>query len=132
MRKIPTSRSRSRAEHCVRSTGTSSATPQYGFFSGFRADFGIFGVGGIDQDGTLLDFHSDEVQARQAIVANCRAALLVADASKFGRNATVRGGHLGDCHHFFTDKPLPAGFRSIAEQYADRIHTADNGRVDAA
>ena len=44
------------------------------FFSGFWAYFGIFGVGGIDQDGTLLDFHSDKVQARQAIVANCRAA----------------------------------------------------------
>jgi DeoR family transcriptional regulator, glycerol-3-phosphate regulon repressor len=92
------------------------------FFSGFRADFGIFGVGGVDQDGTLLDFHSDEVQARQAI----------ADASKFGRNATVRGGHLSDCHRFFTDRPLPSGFRLIAEQYADRIHAASNGRVDAA
>lgn len=102
------------------------------FFSAFKADFGIFGVGGIDQDGALLDFHSDEVQARQAIVANCRAALLVADGSKFGRNATVRGGHLSDCHHFFTDKPLPAEFRVIAEQYADRIHTARDGRVDAA
>ena len=77
------------------------------FFSGFKADFGIFGVGGIDQDGALLDFHSDEFQAREAIVANCRIALLVADVSKFGRNATVRGGHLGECHHFFTDKPVP-------------------------
>jgi DeoR family glycerol-3-phosphate regulon repressor len=102
------------------------------FFSAFKADFGIFGVGGIDHDGTLLDFHSDEVQARQAIVTNCRAALLVADASKFGRNATVRGGHLSDCHHFFTDKPLPVGFRLIAEQYADRIHAAKDGRVDTA
>jgi DeoR family transcriptional regulator, glycerol-3-phosphate regulon repressor len=102
------------------------------FFSGFKADFGIFGVGGIDQDGALLDFHSDEFKARQAIVANCRIALLVADVSKFGRNATVRGGHLGECHHLFTDKPLPAGFRSIADQYADRIHTASDGPVDAA
>ena len=45
------------------------------FFSGFKADFGIFGVGGIDQDGALLDFHSDEFKARQAIVANSRIAL---------------------------------------------------------
>src|SRR6478752_9961278 len=44
------------------------------FFSGFKADFGIFGVGGIDHDGALLDFHSDEFMARQAIVANCRIA----------------------------------------------------------
>ncbi len=82
------------------------------FFSRFKADFGIFGVGGIDDDGTLLDFYSGEVQARQAIVANCRTALLVADGSKFGRNATVRAGHINDCHHFFTDKPVPASFHS--------------------
>src|SRR6187551_2329321 len=102
------------------------------FFSGFRADFGIFGVGGIDQDGTLLDFHSDEVQARQAIVANCRAALLVADASKFGRNATVRGGHISDCHHFFTEKPIPGDFHRISEQYAGKMHIVSNDRVQAA
>ena len=68
------------------------------FFSRFKADFGIFGVGGIDDDGTLLDFYSGEVQARQAIVANCRTALLVADASKFGRNATVRVGFIRRCY----------------------------------
>lgn len=102
------------------------------FFSGFRADIGIFGVGGIDEDGTLLDFSSGEVQARQSIVANCRTALLVADISKFGRNATVRGGHLGDCHRLFTDQPLPSDFRKLAEQYADRIHAASEGRVQAA
>src|SRR4051812_26643497 len=36
------------------------------FFAGFKADIGIFGVGGIDEDGTLLDFHLGEVQAREA------------------------------------------------------------------
>jgi DeoR family glycerol-3-phosphate regulon repressor len=102
------------------------------FFSGFKADFGIFGVGGIDEDGTLLDFHSGEVQARQAILANCRTALLVADASKFGRNATVRGGHLSDCHHFFTDKPLPPSLDPDTSQYGGEIHVADDARVNAA
>lgn len=102
------------------------------FFSQFKADIGIFGVGGIDEDGTLLDFYSGEVQARQAIVANCRTALLVADASKFGRNATVRGGHISDCQHFFTEKPIPAGFHRITDQFAGKIHVADDGRVQAA
>ena len=94
------------------------------FFAGFRADFGIFGVGGVDQDGTLLDFHVGEVQARQSIVANSRTAVLVADATKFGRNATVRGGHLDDCHHLVTDGPLPETFAPMAGKYGDRIHTA--------
>ena len=102
------------------------------FFSRFKVDIGIFGVGGIDEEGTLLDFYSGEVQARQAIVANCRTALLVADASKFGRSATVRGGHISDCHHLFTDKPLPADFHRIAEQYTGKIRVVGDGRVQAA
>lgn len=97
------------------------------FFSRFRTDYGIFGVGGVDLDGTLLDFHIDEVQARQSIVANSRTAVLVADTTKFGRNATVRGGHLEDCHHLFTDGPLPAAFQPITAQYSDRIHATSVG-----
>jgi DeoR family glycerol-3-phosphate regulon repressor len=102
------------------------------FFSDFRADFGIFGVGGIDLDGTLLDFHSDEVRARQAIVSNCRTVLLVADVTKFGRSATVRGGHLTDCHYLFTDKPPPAEFHQLADQFASRIRLPKQIRADAA
>src|SRR5690625_1674736 len=41
-------------------------------FSGYRVDYGVFGVGGIDEDGTLLDFDPAEVRAREARMANCR------------------------------------------------------------
>ena len=95
-----------------------------GFFSRFKADFGIFGVGGIDADGTLLDFYAGEVEARQAIAANCRTALLVADHSKFGRGATVRGGHLGELPHLFTDEPVAAPFRTMIEGRAGKVHIA--------
>jgi DeoR family glycerol-3-phosphate regulon repressor len=98
--------------------------PAVAFFSRFKADFGIFGVGGIDEDGTLLDFYPGEVEARQAIERNCRTSVLVADASKFGRNATVRGGHLEDCDSFYTDGPIPAAFRPLADRFADKIHPA--------
>jgi DeoR family glycerol-3-phosphate regulon repressor len=102
------------------------------FFAQYKADFGIFGVGGIDEDGTLLDFYSGEVEARQAIAANSRASLLVADNSKFGRNATVRGGHIADPHHFFTDKPIPAAFRSMIERSGNEVHLALAGNERAA
>lgn len=100
------------------------------FFAGFRADYGIFGVGGVDQDGTLLDFHTGEVEARQSIVANSRTAVLVADTTKFGRNATARGGHLDDCHHLFTDGALPPAFAPVVAKYGDRIHTSGGARAD--
>ena len=98
------------------------------FFSGFRADYGIFGVGGVELDGTLLDFHIDEVKARQSIAANCRTVVLVADITKFGRNATVRGGHLNDCHQLVIDGSLPQGFQPIADKYGGRSHAASDAR----
>ena len=65
-------------------------------FRSYRVDFGIFGVGGIEPDGTLVDFDRAEVMARTAIVENCRQSVLVADASKFGRPAPASGGMLAD------------------------------------
>jgi DeoR family glycerol-3-phosphate regulon repressor len=102
------------------------------FFSRFKADFGIFGVGGVDEDGTLLDFHAGEVEARQAIAANCRTALLVVDHSKFGRNATVRGGHLSDHPHLFTDAPVAASFRAMLDGRAGTVHVADTGSAQTS
>ncbi|MCR9256044.1 MAG: DeoR/GlpR family DNA-binding transcription regulator [Alphaproteobacteria bacterium] len=78
------------------------------FFSGYRVDFGIFGVAGIEEDGALLDFSQDEVLARQAIRQHSRESFLVADFSKFSRRAHVRGGQIEDADHFFCDSPPPA------------------------
>lgn len=77
------------------------------FFSQYKVDFGIFGVGGIDTEGSLLDFSLEEVQAREAILANSRQSILIADHTKFGRNAVVRGGMITDVDLFCTDRPLP-------------------------
>ncbi|PON09678.1 hypothetical protein C2W62_54220, partial [Candidatus Entotheonella serta] len=41
---------------------------------------------GIESDGALLDFDYREVRVAQAIIANSRKVLLVADHSKFNRN----------------------------------------------
>ncbi|MBD8893913.1 DeoR/GlpR transcriptional regulator [Labrenzia suaedae] len=83
------------------------------FFSQYKVDIGIFGVAGVDDDGTLLDFHEEEVASRQAILANCRQSFLVLDHSKFTRPAHVRGGHLGDVSHIVTDRALPAHIQRL-------------------
>jgi DeoR family glycerol-3-phosphate regulon repressor len=77
------------------------------FFATYTVDFGVFGVGGIDSEGTLLDFAEEEVAARRAIAASCRTSLLVADHAKFGRDAIVAGGQVTDVDHLFTDRPPP-------------------------
>ncbi len=66
------------------------------FFGSMRADFGIVSVGGMSDDGDLLDFNMDEVRARRALVACCDHAILMIDEKKVGRKALCRDGHACD------------------------------------
>lgn len=74
------------------------------FINQFKVDFGIVGISGIDEDGSLLDYDYREVRVSQAIIRNSREVILAADHSKFGRNATVRLGNISQAHQVFTDK----------------------------
>jgi len=96
------------------------------FFGRYKVDVGIFGVAGVDEDGTLLDFHEDEVAARQAILANCRQSFLVLDNTKFGRAAHVRGGHITDVSAVFTDSPVPASISQLIDPLKTRLETAQD------
>lgn len=87
-----------------------------GFFDRFSVDIGIYGVGGVDENGALLDFNHEEVSMRQSLMQNCRQRFLVLDHSKFGRGATVRGGHISEANVVFSDRALPPAI-------ADRLAT---------
>lgn len=86
------------------------------FFGRYQVDFGVFGVGGVAEDGTLLDFSEAEVAARMAILRNCRRSVLLLDHTKFGRAAHVRGGHLSDLDLVICDRPLPEGLAQAVAQ----------------
>lgn len=96
-------------------------------FAGFKTDFAIFGVGGIDEDGTLLDFDAAEVVAREAMRQNCRQSLLVADSSKFGRAAMARGGRLEAIDHLFIDRWPDEPFGVLLAQGHPQVHVAPGG-----
>lgn len=85
------------------------------FFGRFSVDIGIFGVGGVAPDGTLLDFSLDEVAMREALMRHCRQRFLVLDHAKFGRDATVRGGHIADATAVYCDRPLPPAIQSMLD-----------------
>lgn len=87
-------------------------------FSAYKVDIGIYGVAGVDEDGTLLDFYQEEVRARQMIRENCRSAFLVLDHTKFGRAAHVRGGKINEATKIFCypTPPPPAAVLSIVAQ----------------
>jgi DeoR family transcriptional regulator, glycerol-3-phosphate regulon repressor len=84
------------------------------FIERFRLDFGVIGVSGIDSDGSLLDFDYQETRNAEAIIANSRETILVADHSKFGRRAMSRFGHLSQIDWLFTDRELPENFQSLS------------------
>jgi len=73
------------------------------FIKQFKVDFAVIGASAIDHDGALLDFDFREVKVAQAILANARHVILVADSTKFERTAPVRIGHLSQVDTFITD-----------------------------
>lgn len=79
----------------------------------FKVDYAIIGASAIDEEGALLDFDYREVQAAQAIIANARSVMLVADSTKMRRSAPVRIAHISQIQTFVTDIALPAGLQSI-------------------
>lgn len=91
-------------------------------YRNYRVDFGIFGVGGIEPDGTFVDFDRAEVLARTALLESCRLSVLVADLSKFGRQAPASGGTLADPGMIVLDAlpdtaaTPPAGEAAIADK----------------
>jgi DeoR family glycerol-3-phosphate regulon repressor len=82
-------------------------------FSAYKVDIGIYGVAGVDEDGTLLDFYEEEVRARQMIRENSRSAYLVLDHTKFGRAAHVRGGKIDEADKIFCDRTPPASIHNM-------------------
>lgn len=86
------------------------------FIGQFKTDLCILGVGGIDEDGTLLDFDFREVRVSQAMVTNARQVFVAADHSKFGRAAMARLGSLADADLFFTDRPPPPRIRALMKR----------------
>lgn len=86
------------------------------FIRQFKVDYGIIGVSGIDEDGTLLDYDYREVRVAQAIIENCRQVLLVTDHSKFSRTPSVRLAHLSEIDVLFTDLPPPVHLRDVLAQ----------------
>ena len=98
------------------------------FFARYEVDFGVFGVGGVAEDGTLLDFTEDEVAARLAILRNCRRSVLLLDATKFGRSAHVRGGHLREIDLVICDAPLPAPLARLLAESGGRAIVAEGAR----
>lgn len=94
------------------------------FINQFKVDFGIIGISGIDEDGSLLEFDYQEVRVAQAIIHNSRQVFLIADHSKFHRNAVVRQGKITQIDALFTDRRPPESICRLLENHDVALHIA--------
>jgi DeoR family glycerol-3-phosphate regulon repressor len=85
-------------------------------------DYGVIGISGIDNDGSLLDFDYHEVKIAQAIIAHSRQVFLAADHTKFGRNAMVNLGNINQVHALFTDQEPPEKLTRLMAQHQVACH----------
>ncbi|AZV78910.1 DeoR/GlpR transcriptional regulator [Parasedimentitalea marina] len=95
------------------------------FFGQYRVEFAVFGVAGVALDGGLLDFHSTEVRARQAIRANAQKSLLVVDQSKFGRHAPALGDNISDIDTIIMDRRPGPAFAPLLDPLENRLVIAE-------
>jgi DeoR family glycerol-3-phosphate regulon repressor len=90
----------------------------------FKVDLAIIGGSALDAAGDILDYDPDEVRVSRAILAQARAAMLVADATKLTRAAPVRIAGLADLDHWITDAEPGPDLRALAEAGGTRITIA--------
>lgn len=96
------------------------------FFGRYRAEFGIFGVAGVADDGSLLEFHAAEVKVRRCIRENARVSVLVLDQTKFGRLAPVVGENIRDVDHVILDRRPAPEFDHLLDDIGDRLLLAES------
>jgi len=73
----------------------------------FKFDLAVIGCSAVDASGDLLDYDLQEVSTSRAILESARSAWLVADHSKFQRQAPARIASLSQIDRFYTDVALP-------------------------
>ena len=91
----------------------------------FKFDLAVIGCSALDRDGDLLDYDLQEVGVNQAILAQARQRVLVADHSKFQRTAPVRLASLSDLDLFVTDRALPPDLDRRCRDWGSRIIVAE-------
>ena len=98
------------------------------FFDRFRAEYAVFGVAGVADDGGLLDFHPAEVRVRMKMQQNAVKSILVLDCSKFGRIAPALGGNISEIDVVVCDRPPAPEFSALVARSGENITFAEGAR----
>ncbi|MDR1044096.1 MAG: DeoR/GlpR family DNA-binding transcription regulator [Candidatus Adiutrix sp.] len=87
----------------------------------FSPDHAFLSIGGISLERGFTNFTEDDAGLSRVMVRNAAQSTVIADHSKFWKNALVQVCPLGDISHLATDRALPEEFRSTFQQSGVRI-----------
>lgn len=90
----------------------------------FKFDFAVIGCSALDEDGDVLDYDIQEVGVSQAIIAQAKSPLLVADHSKLHRSAPARICSLSEIDAVFSDQPLPTRLSDACADWDTEVFVA--------
>ena len=90
----------------------------------FKFDTAVIGCSAMDEDGDLLDFDLQEVEVSQALLAQSRRTILVADHSKLQRGAPARIASLAAIDTLVTDRPLPPPLAARCREWGTTVVVA--------
>ncbi len=93
------------------------------FLEKFRVGYGIFGIGGISEDGDLMDYDFRDIGVSTTAMKISRKRLVALDHSKFAADAIVRVAHLRDIDMIFTDAPPPQRMAAMLRENAVQLLT---------
>ncbi|MGF1700926.1 DeoR/GlpR family DNA-binding transcription regulator [Photobacterium makurazakiensis] len=77
------------------------------FYRQFNIMIGIFGIGGLSENGQLLDFTPEEACLTRTIIEQSKECWLVADKTTLGRYAPIVSGKLSEIQRVFVDEFTP-------------------------
>jgi DeoR/GlpR family transcriptional regulator of sugar metabolism len=96
------------------------------FLRGFRADTLVMSAGGVDADGTMLEYDINEVAVMRIMMANAKHVFLAVDHTKFHTSVSVKLAGIAEIDALFTDAPPPAPLAALLEQQQVELVVAAN------
>ncbi|MFN0217636.1 MAG: DeoR/GlpR family DNA-binding transcription regulator [Hyphomicrobium sp.] len=94
------------------------------FVKQFKVRFALISVGGITNRGDLVDFHLFEAEFSRAAMKQAEETWIIADHSKFGRDAPVRVCELSEVDRIVCDKQPGVEFSRRCREADVRIITS--------
>lgn len=91
------------------------------FIGQFKLRYALLSVGAVTRAGELADFHLFEAEFSRAAMAQAEETWVIADRSKFGREASVTVCPLAAVDAVVSDGPPPAAFAAQCREAGVRL-----------